>query len=76
MPFEKSCRKGLSKAVSKHLRALNPVNCQLPVFHQSSHVVVHNIDMLCLILALGVSRQGKARFVVAKHLHLSDCFLG
>lgn len=72
MPFERCCRKGLCKAVSEHCGALDPIDGQFSILYQSAYMVVHDIDVLCSILALGVFFQGKARFIVAEHLHLSD----
>lgn len=45
MPFERSCRKSFCKAVSKYVRAWNPIDSQFSIFHQSTHIMMDDINV-------------------------------
>ena len=70
--FKKFCKENFYKVINKHCRAFNPFNSQFSILHQFIYIVVHNIDILCLILAFKVFCQNKAYFIVTKYFHLFD----
>lgn len=72
MFFEKYYKKSFYKAINKHGRAFNLINSQFFIFYKSANIVIYDIDILYLILALEISCQSKACFIIIKYLYLFD----